>query len=91
MSAPDLKTYFGHNDSTLQKAGATKLFIGIESGSEAVRNHMGKKFNNESLDDTIENLSGRDIMTHWMLITGYPTETQEDLKLQNNLLEVSFT
>ena len=63
-----------------QKAGASKLFIGIESGSENVRNHMGKKFNNASLWDTIENLSERDIMTHWMLITGYPTETKEDFE-----------
>lgn len=76
-----------HDYDMAQKAGATKLFIGIESGSEAVRNHMGKKFNNISLYDTIENLSERNIMTHWMLITGYPTETEEDFEQTLQLIE----
>ena len=70
-----------------QQAGASKLFIGIESGSESVRNHMGKKFNNESLYATIENLSERNIMTHWMMITGYPTETDEDYEQTLKLIE----
>ena len=70
-----------------KKAGASKLFIGIESGSESVRNHMGKKFDNISLYDTIENLCERDIMTHWMLITGYPTETDQDYEQTLQLIE----
>lgn len=75
-----------HDYDMAQKAGASKLFIGIESGSESVRDHMGKKFDNKSLDSTIENLSERDIMTHWMLITGYPTETDEDFQQTLDLI-----
>lgn len=70
-----------------QKAGAKKMIIGIESGSETVRNHMKKKFDNESLYSMIENLSDRNIMSHWMLITGYPTETDEDFEDTLKLVE----
>ena len=70
-----------------QKAGAAKMIIGIESGSESVRNHMKKKFDNDSLYDTIENLSERNIMSHWMLITGYPTETDKDFEDTLKLVE----
>lgn len=70
-----------------QKAGAAKMIIGIESGSESVRMHMKKKFDNESLYDTIENLSARNIMSHWMLITGYPTETDDDFEDTLRLIE----
>lgn len=70
-----------------KKAGAKKMLIGIESGSEAVRNHMQKKFDNESLNNMIESLSDRNIMSHWMLITGYPTETDKDFEETLKLLE----
>ena len=70
-----------------QKAGATKMMIGVESGSESVRMHMKKKFDNKSLHDTIENLSDRNIMSHWMLITGYPTETEQDFQDTLRLIE----
>lgn len=69
-----------------KKAGCKKLWIGIESGSENVRNHMKKKFNNLSLHDMIENLSQREIRQEWLLITGYPTETDQDFEETLNLL-----
>ena len=75
------------NDYDLAKqAGVSKLFIGIESGSERVRNHMKKKYDNRSLDDTITNLSQRGIKQHWMIITGYPTELEEDFQDTLDLL-----
>jgi radical SAM superfamily enzyme YgiQ (UPF0313 family) len=63
-----------------KQAGLSKAYIGIESGSEAVRNHMKKKFDNISLFETIENLSIRGIKQTWMIITGYPTETDQDFE-----------
>ena len=69
-----------------KEAGATKLYIGIESGSENVRNHMQKKFDNNSLYQAIEMLSSRQIKQGWMLITGYPTEKQEDFEQTLELL-----
>lgn len=69
-----------------KKAGCSKLWIGIESGSELVRNHMKKKFDNESLYDMIENLCVRNIKQEWMLITGYPTETDWDFEQTLNLI-----
>ena len=63
-----------------KKAGCSKLTIGVESGSESVRMHMKKKFNNASLYDMIENLSRRQIKQGWLFITGYPTETDQDFE-----------
>jgi len=76
------------NDYVLaKKAGASHLSIGIESGSESVRNHMQKKFDNFSLYETIDNLNKNNIKQQWMLITGYPTETEEDFEDTINLLK----
>lgn len=76
------------NDYDLAKeAGLSKLFIGVESGSENVRNHMRKKFNNASLYETIEKLSNRNIKQLWLFITGYPTETEQDFQDTLDLLK----
>lgn len=70
-----------------KEAGCKKLWIGIESGSESVRNHMRKKFDNHSLYTMIENLSKRKIKQEWMLITGYPTETDKDFQQTLDLIK----
>jgi len=62
----------------LRDSGAQSLFIGIESGSEAVRDHMGKKFSNADIDHVMHKLQRYGIHCTWLLIIGYPTETRED-------------
>ncbi len=62
----------------LKESGCNRLSIGIESGSEAVRDHMGKKFSNEDIDWHFEMCEKYQIKNWILLITGYPTETEQD-------------
>ncbi len=61
-------------------AGCKHVTVGIESGSEAVRNHMRKKFTNEDLSVMIESLEKVGITQEWNLMTGYVTETRKDFE-----------
>lgn len=64
----------------MAKTGCTHLAVGIESGSEPVRDHMGKKFSDADIDYHLE-MSERYGITNYMLtIVGYPTETESDFQ-----------
>jgi len=63
---------------TARKAGCKHWTVGVESGSERVRHDMGKKFNNEELDYSIRQLHKNNISQSWLLMVGYPTETEQD-------------
>lgn len=67
-------------------AGCVKWVVGVESGSERIRNHMGKKFSNSDLDWSIEMLVKYGIDQVWLLMVGYPSETDEDFQETLNLL-----
>lgn len=61
------------------KSGATALNVGIESLSEHVRYHMGKKFSNEDIEFSLEMGAKYNLRFYLMFIVGYVTETQEDI------------
>jgi len=61
-------------------AGANLFNIGIESGSERIRNHMMKKFSNDDMDYTIEQMSKNNIKLIMLMVIGYPYETREDFE-----------
>lgn len=62
----------------LSKSGCDHLEVGIESGSERVRDHLGKKFSNEDIDHHLEMSEKYKIKNHILMFTAYPTETLED-------------
>ena len=62
----------------LSDAGAENLSLGIESGSESVRDHMEKNFSNQDLDHTMNMFEKYNITCRFLLIFGYPTETHDD-------------
>jgi radical SAM superfamily enzyme YgiQ (UPF0313 family) len=62
----------------MQQAGCHRLEVGIESGSDRVREHMGKKFSNEDIDYHYAMCSKYKITNSLLMFTGYPTETLED-------------
>jgi hypothetical protein len=64
--------------SLTASSGATNLAMGIETGSDVVRAHMQKKFSNQDLDLTMENFAKHQITCSYLLIVGYPIETEED-------------
>lgn len=68
------------------KAGARTIRIGVESGSERVRAHMGKKFQEKDLEYFLDQFRRTGIKTDLMLIVGYPTEEQVDFELTLELL-----
>ena len=61
-------------------SGARSLWLGIESGSEAVRDHMKKQFSNQDLDEFVEQAYINKVKLEFMMIVGYPTETLEDFQ-----------
>ena len=67
------------NDYDLMKAaGFSWVAIGIESASQAVRDHMRKGFNNEDMWYTFDQLHRVGINLNILLIAGYLTETKAD-------------
>lgn len=62
----------------MQEGGCRLVSIGIEAGSERVRNHMKKGFSDADLDYTATQLLNNGITQWWNIIVGYPTETDED-------------
>lgn len=76
------------NDFKLMaKGGAYRVQIGIESGSEAVRDHMGKKFSNADIDYCTYQLFDNNIKQSWFIFVGYPTETEQDYEDTLNLIK----
>ena len=61
-----------------KESGATNLLLGIESGSESVRDHMKKQFSNKDMDEFMEQAHINGVGVTFLMIIGYPTETHED-------------
>lgn len=71
----------------MSQSGCEMIQVGIESGSEKVRLHMGKKFSNEDIDYHFEMCSKYNIKNFLYMFMGYPTETLEDF---NETLEFFY-
>ena len=69
-------------------AGCKYISIGIESGSESVRDHMGKKFTNEDMYYTFDMATKYGVIISFNIIVGYPTETEKDFNDTLTLLKV---
>jgi len=63
------------------RAGCTMWSIGVESGSEKIRYDMGKKFTDDDLDWSVNLLHKVGITQSWLVMVGYPSETDEDFEL----------
>jgi hypothetical protein len=60
------------------RAGMNGVAMGVESLSENVRDHMKKGFSNADMDFTLEQMHRNNMNCYFLMIVGYPTETQED-------------
>jgi len=63
------------------ESGCGEAVIGVESFSENVRYHMGKKFTNDDIWYTFEMLDKYKIRNQVLMLVGYATETEEDHEL----------
>ena len=61
-------------------SGAFNLAMGIESGSNKVLEDIKKGVTREDLDEFIENFDKYDITGQYLMIIGYPTETEKDFQ-----------
>lgn len=68
------------------RAGCRRWFVGVESGSESVRTELRKDFSNADMDHSITNLHKNKIIQSWLLMVGYPTETEWDYLQTEELL-----
>ena len=71
----------------MARGGCSRVSIGIESGSESVRNHMKKGFSDVDLHYTAQQLLSNNISQIWNIIVGYPTETDNDWQLTIDLIK----
>jgi radical SAM superfamily enzyme YgiQ (UPF0313 family) len=71
----------------MKSGGCYSVSIGVESGSELVRNHMKKGFSEADLHYTAEQLLKQDILQYWNIIVGYPTETDQEWLKTVKLIE----
>ena len=77
------KEYF----DIMKEAGCGTLLIGVESGSQSVRDHMKKGYKQEELDYNLEQFSRVGISTRFLMIVGYPTETLQDFQDTMDMFE----
>jgi len=64
----------------LAESGAKTLLIGVESGSQNVLDHMKKMYKTADLDYTVEQLHRVGVQCRFLMIVGYPTETESDFQ-----------
>lgn len=62
----------------MAKAGCDHVLIGVETGSDKVRNDMKKQFTNDELKHVLKQFEKNNINTFFSMICGYPTETLDD-------------
>jgi len=71
----------------MYKAGLRFVSIGVESGSEKVRDDMKKMFDDVAMDFTFRMCAKYKIEMAWLLLVGYPTETEEEFQKTLDMLE----
>jgi radical SAM superfamily enzyme YgiQ (UPF0313 family) len=76
-----------HDYELMRTAGCSNVQIGIESGSERVRQHMKKKFSNADIDHSTARLAEMGINQQWFIFVGYPIEEQDDFNDTLALIE----
>ena len=78
----------------MKESGCVELDIGIESFSQSVRWHMGKKFTDEDMWWCFEMLQKYRIKHALLMIAGYPTETETDHQITldtiNKLFDIGY-
>jgi radical SAM superfamily enzyme YgiQ (UPF0313 family) len=62
----------------LKLSGGEGLTIGVESGSDSVRQHMKKQFTTADIDHEIQEFDKRNIVCVLLFFSSYPTETWND-------------
>ena len=70
------------------EAGFFRFKIGVESGSDSVRSHIGKEETNEDIEHTLRMMKKYGINANLLIIVGYPTETRADFQQTIDMLQM---
>jgi len=70
----------------MARAGAETMVLGIESGSDAVITSMRKDFTQADLDYNMQQYSQNGVQVYFLIITGWPTETEQDHQATMDML-----
>jgi anaerobic magnesium-protoporphyrin IX monomethyl ester cyclase len=70
----------GNTIDALRRAGAQRVWVGAESGSQKILDAMEKGTHVEDIYATAERLHAADIQVGFFLQFGYPGETREDIE-----------
>lgn len=71
----------------MKKAGFIQLAIGVESGSPKILKAVGKGITITQIKDAVKAINDAGIYSYSYLIIGLPYETDEDLKMTEELLK----
>ena len=74
----------------MKESGCIEAVIGVESFSQSVREHMGKKYTNEDIFYTVEMLDKYNIRNQLLILIGYATETEEDHQMNLDAIDYIF-
>lgn len=74
----------------MKESGCVELDIGVESFSQSVRWHMGKKFTDDDMWWCFDMLQKYKINHALLMIVGYPTETEDDHQQTLNTIRKLF-
>lgn len=74
----------------MARAGCHHVNIGLESGSEQVREHMGKRVKDADIKYSAAMFLKYNILQTWNIVVGYPTETDEDFQKTIELVKYWF-
>ena len=74
---------------TFKAAGVYRVSLGIESTSPRIMELISKKHDLQKLAEAIRLFDKYRILTHGFLITGFPTETEQDLEATVRFVEKS--
>jgi radical SAM superfamily enzyme YgiQ (UPF0313 family) len=72
----------------MAEAGFYRLKIGVESGSDTIRKHMGKTETNEDILYTLRMCQKYNMNVNFLIIVGYPTETEKDFQDTMDMLKL---
>ena len=79
-----------HNEeffANMARAGCDSLAVGVETGSDKLREIMAKKFTNDDLDWHMEMCQKYKIGNIILMFVGHPEETQQDYQQSLDLLD----
>jgi hypothetical protein len=60
------------------KAGGDVFYVGVETGSDRVREAMGKPFTNDDIEYQLEQFHRNNLRCTFLMFPGYVTETEQD-------------